>query len=124
MLYPTLYRLLCTARNVLLCVLVFVLPAERLFRTRYKKAPSFLSIHMGIRADVLPPGSGEARNPTTELLPCVLLQLPGCAATWIERAAAALCAAGTADAIPMLRHLLPIHHLLSPACAARAGMLC
>ena len=32
--------------------------AERLFRTRYKKAPSFLSIHLGIRADVLPPGSG------------------------------------------------------------------
>ncbi|KAI3431833.1 hypothetical protein D9Q98_010586 [Chlorella vulgaris] len=31
--------------------------SERLFRTRYKKAPSFLSIHMGIRADVLPPGS-------------------------------------------------------------------
>ena len=36
-------------------------PAEKLFRQRYKKAPSFLSIHMGIRADVLPPGSGEER---------------------------------------------------------------
>ena len=35
-------------------------PAERLFRQRYKKAPSFLSIHMGIKADVLPPGSGAA----------------------------------------------------------------
>lgn len=31
--------------------------SERLFRTRYKKAPSFLSIHIGIKADVLPPGS-------------------------------------------------------------------
>lgn len=34
-------------------------PAEKLFRQRYKKAPSFLSIHMGIKADALAPGSGE-----------------------------------------------------------------
>ena len=33
------------------------LPAsERAFRQRYKKSPSFLSIHMGVRADALPPG--------------------------------------------------------------------
>ncbi|KAL4439820.1 hypothetical protein ABPG75_002821 [Micractinium tetrahymenae] len=31
--------------------------SERLFRQRYKKAPSFLSIHMGIKADALAPGS-------------------------------------------------------------------
>ncbi|KAL4423632.1 hypothetical protein ABPG77_009219 [Micractinium sp. CCAP 211/92] len=31
--------------------------SEKLFRQRYKKAPSFLSIHMGIRADALAPGS-------------------------------------------------------------------
>lgn len=31
--------------------------SEKLFRQRYKKAPSFLSIHMGIRADALTPGS-------------------------------------------------------------------
>eukprot|EP00879_Flechtneria_rotunda_P021395 GHRR01022552.1.p1 GENE.GHRR01022552.1~~GHRR01022552.1.p1 ORF type:complete len:499 (+),score=126.88 GHRR01022552.1:1262-2758(+) len=29
--------------------------SERLFRKRYKKSPSFLSIHMGIKADVFPP---------------------------------------------------------------------
>eukprot|EP00884_Botryococcus_braunii_P012292 jgi/Botrbrau1/21063/Bobra.0144s0062.1 len=29
--------------------------AERLFRQRYKKSPSFLTIHLGIRADALPP---------------------------------------------------------------------
>ena len=32
-------------------------PSEVLFRGRYTKAPSFLSIHMGVRADVLPPGT-------------------------------------------------------------------
>lgn len=31
--------------------------SEKLFRQRYKKAPSFLSIHMGIKADALAPGS-------------------------------------------------------------------
>lgn len=31
--------------------------SERLFRNRYKKSPSFLSIHMGVKADVLPPGT-------------------------------------------------------------------
>lgn len=38
--------------------LPYCFSAERLFRNRYKKAPSFLSIHIGIKADVLPPGSG------------------------------------------------------------------
>lgn len=28
--------------------------SEQLFRKRYKKSPSFISIHMGVRADVLP----------------------------------------------------------------------
>jgi hypothetical protein len=32
-------------------------PSEKAFRKRYKKSPSFLSIHMGVRADVLPAGS-------------------------------------------------------------------
>ena len=32
-------------------------PAERLFRKRYKKSPSFLSVHAGVRADALPPGT-------------------------------------------------------------------
>eukprot|EP00887_Chlorella_sp_A99_P000482 scaffold17.g482.t1 len=32
-------------------------PSEALFRGRYVKAPSFLSIHMGVRADVLPAGT-------------------------------------------------------------------
>jgi prolycopene isomerase len=31
--------------------------SERLFRNRYKKSPSFLSIHMGVKAEVLPPGT-------------------------------------------------------------------
>lgn len=31
--------------------------SEVKFRGRYKKSPSFLSIHMGVRADVLPPGT-------------------------------------------------------------------
>jgi hypothetical protein len=43
-------------------------PAEKLFRQRYKKAPSFLSIHMGIKADVLPPGSGQQSCPAGLLL--------------------------------------------------------
>ena len=30
-------------------------PAEQKFRARYKKSPSFLSIHMGVRADLLGP---------------------------------------------------------------------
>eukprot|EP00899_Mesostigma_viride_P021314 jgi/Mesvir1/29184/Mv25474-RA.1 len=30
---------------------------ERAFQTRYKKSPSFLTIHLGIKADVLPPGT-------------------------------------------------------------------
>jgi len=32
-------------------------PSEKAFRKRYKKSPSFLSIHMGVRADVLPAGN-------------------------------------------------------------------
>ena len=32
-------------------------PSEVAFRARYKKSPSFLSIHLGVRADVLPPGT-------------------------------------------------------------------
>ena len=32
-------------------------PSEQAFRKRYKKSPSFLSIHMGVRADVLPAGT-------------------------------------------------------------------
>lgn len=28
--------------------------SEQLFRKRYKKSPSFISIHMGVKADVLP----------------------------------------------------------------------
>lgn len=31
--------------------------SERLFRKRYKKSPSFFSMHLGVRADVLPPGT-------------------------------------------------------------------
>eukprot|EP00955_Chlamydomonas_euryale_P021828 230278-Chlamydomonas_euryale.AAC.2 len=31
--------------------------AEKLFLSRYKKSPSFFSMHLGIRADVLPPGT-------------------------------------------------------------------
>ena len=31
--------------------------SEKLFRKRYKKSPSFLSIHMGVDASVLPPGT-------------------------------------------------------------------
>jgi prolycopene isomerase len=31
--------------------------SEQLFRARYKKSPSFLSIHMGVRADVFGPVS-------------------------------------------------------------------
>ncbi|GAX80223.1 hypothetical protein CEUSTIGMA_g7661.t1 [Chlamydomonas eustigma] len=30
---------------------------EKLFRKRYKKAPSFFSMHIGVKADVLPPGT-------------------------------------------------------------------
>ncbi|GAX80222.1 hypothetical protein CEUSTIGMA_g7660.t1 [Chlamydomonas eustigma] len=30
---------------------------EKLFRERYKKAPSFFSMHLGVKADVLPPGT-------------------------------------------------------------------
>lgn len=29
--------------------------SEQLFRARYKKSPSFLSVHMGVRADVFGP---------------------------------------------------------------------
>ena len=32
-------------------------PSEDRFRQRYKKSPAFLSIHAGVRADVLPPGA-------------------------------------------------------------------
>lgn len=28
--------------------------SEQLFRKRYKKSPSFISIHMGVKADALP----------------------------------------------------------------------
>lgn len=31
--------------------------SEQLFRKRYKKSPSFISIHMGVKADVLPEGT-------------------------------------------------------------------
>lgn len=30
-------------------------PSEQAFRDRYKKSPSFLSIHMGVKAETLPP---------------------------------------------------------------------
>ena len=39
--------------------------SEQKFRERYKKSPSFLSIHMGVRADVLP-------QVGCAMLPCVL----------------------------------------------------
>lgn len=29
---------------------------ERAFRDRYTKAPSFISVHMGVKAEALPPG--------------------------------------------------------------------
>ena len=29
-------------------------PSEAAFRKRYQKSPSFLSIHMGVRAELLP----------------------------------------------------------------------
>ena len=32
-------------------------PEEAAFRSKYKKAPSFFSMHLGIKADVLPPGT-------------------------------------------------------------------
>ena len=32
--------------------------SEQLFRARYKKSPSFLSIHLGVRADVFGPVRG------------------------------------------------------------------
>jgi prolycopene isomerase len=32
-------------------------PEEAAFRAKYKKAPSFLSMHLGIQADCLPPGT-------------------------------------------------------------------
>ena len=31
-------------------------PSEQAFRKRYKKSPSFLSVHMGVKADVIPQG--------------------------------------------------------------------
>lgn len=31
--------------------------SERLFRQRYKKSPSFFSMHLGVRSEVLPPGA-------------------------------------------------------------------
>jgi hypothetical protein len=31
--------------------------AEKKFQTRYRKSPSFLSIHMGVKADALPDNS-------------------------------------------------------------------
>lgn len=31
--------------------------SERLFRQRYKKSPSFFSMHLGVRQEVLPPGA-------------------------------------------------------------------
>lgn len=31
--------------------------AEKKFQTRYRKSPSFLSIHMGVKADALPDDS-------------------------------------------------------------------
>jgi hypothetical protein len=37
--------------------------AEQLFRGRYVKSPSFLSIHMGVRADALPEVSGFPSMP-------------------------------------------------------------
>ena len=35
-------------------------PSEQGFRERYKKSPSFLSIHMGVKASVLPEGKFSA----------------------------------------------------------------
>jgi prolycopene isomerase len=32
-------------------------PAEQKWRTRYQKSPSFLSLHLGVTADLLPPGT-------------------------------------------------------------------
>lgn len=31
-------------------------PSEKAFRRRYKKSPSFLSIHMGVKASAIPKG--------------------------------------------------------------------
>ncbi|WIA41668.1 hypothetical protein OEZ86_009018 [Tetradesmus obliquus] len=36
--------------------------SEKLFRKRYKKSPSFLSIHMGVKADVLPPDTDHVHS--------------------------------------------------------------
>ena len=32
-------------------------PSEQAFRKRYKKSPSFVSVHMGVKAEVIPKGA-------------------------------------------------------------------
>lgn len=37
-------------------------PSEKAFRDRYKKSPSFLSIHMGVKASAIPAGISPAES--------------------------------------------------------------
>lgn len=50
--------------------------SEQLFRKRYKKSPSFISIHMGVKADVLPKVSLFLNDHTStrDLGECYVLQ--------------------------------------------------
>ena len=41
-------------------------PSEKAFRDRYKKSPSFLSIHMGVKAAALPSGKCSAFKDSPE----------------------------------------------------------
>ena len=49
--------------------------SEQLFRKRYKKSPSFISIHMGVKVDVLPKVSLYHNRHLTKPLACALLAL-------------------------------------------------
>lgn len=48
--------------------------SEQLFRARYTKSPSFLSIHMGVRADVF--------GPVSKVCTCTTLQGQLCSILW------------------------------------------
>ena len=53
-------------------------PSEKAFRDRYKKSPSFLSIHMGVKASALPAGNPPAKVQVLGGNPVSLAKLLSC----------------------------------------------
>lgn len=49
-------------------------PSEKAFRQRYKKSPSFLSVHMGVKAHAVPAGTRQGFEQIEYMIPSKFLK--------------------------------------------------